>query len=340
MNIKTDQLIDMYKKMSTIRKFEETIVNLYSNRTGDAGGYCVELFGDIPGFVHVYIGEEAVAVGVCCNLRQDDYIVSTHRGHGHLIAKGGDLKLMMAELFSKKTGYCKGKGGSMHIADLDIGILGANGIVGAGLPIATGAGLACKRLYQDRVSVCFFGDGASNRGTFHEALNLASIWKLPVIYICENNGYGNSIATPRHVNIKDIAIRSQSYGIPGESVDGNDIQAVYEVTKRAVARARAGEGPTLIECKTYRIMGHFVGDSCAYVPKGEVEGWRRKDPIKKLEKELIEMGALTPEKIGHIEAKIDNEIEAAVQFARNSEPPALSDALEDVYATRVEVLGR
>src|SRR5574337_719848 len=234
-----EQLLSMYRMMVTIRRFEETLRDLFFQ-------------GQIPGFVHVSIGEEAVPTGVCAALTAADYITTTHRGHGHMLAKGGELKPMMAELFGKRTGYCKGKGGSMHIVSYDLGILGANGIVGGGIPIATGAALASSFRGNSVVAVSFFGDGASNEGTFHESLNLAALWKLPVIYICQNNGYAGFTATQDSTAVKDIASRAQGYGIPGVIVDGNDVLAVYDATRTAVARAKRGEGPTVIEAKAYR----------------------------------------------------------------------------------------
>ena len=260
MAISNEQMKDMYVKMRRIRDFESAAAKLFAE-------------GKIPGFVHLYLGEEAIAPAVCECLTDNDFITSTHRGHGHIIAKGGDLNLMMAELFGRETGYCKGKGGSMHIADRDKGILGANGIVGAGHCIACGAGLSAKIRGTDQVCVCFFGDGSTNQGTFHESLNMASIWKLPIIFVCENNHYGISMSQDRHQAIKDVADRGAAYNIPGIAVDGNDPLAVYEAAAEAVARARAGKGPTLLECKTYRQHGHFEGDPAIYKPKEEQAAW-------------------------------------------------------------------
>lgn len=318
MAIEKEKLLGLYTKMLTIRRFEEKVGELFGA-------------GKLPGFVHLYIGEEAVATGVCVNLREDDFITSTHRGHGHLIAKGGDLRLMMAELYGKKTGYCKGKGGSMHIADVELGILGANGIVGGGPPIAVGAGIAVKYLDTDRVVACFFGDGAANQGTFHEGLNMASIWKLPVIFVCENNQYGISLPQREHMNIADIADRASAYDIPGVVVDGMDVIAVYEAAHEAVRRARAGEGPSLIECKTYRYKGHFEGDPQIYKPKDEVEAWMKKDPIPRFEAKLLEMGVLTREKAREIDQGIMGKVEEAVRFAEESPYPAPEELFEDVY---------
>ena len=248
MTINKEKLLDFYHTMVKIRLFEERIVDLYAR-------------GMVPGLAHLYIGEEAIAVGACAAIRPNDYITSTHRGHGHVIAKGADLKPMMAELFGKKTGYCKGKGGSMHIADIKIGILGANGIAGGGMPIAVGAGLSAKLRKTDQVTACFFGDGSSNNGTFHESLNFASVHKLPVVFICENNLYGISVSQAKHQAIKDIAVRAIAYDMPSAVVDGNDVVEVHQAVSKAVGRARAGEGPSLVECKTYRWRGHHEGES-------------------------------------------------------------------------------
>ncbi|MBO8168939.1 MAG: pyruvate dehydrogenase (acetyl-transferring) E1 component subunit alpha [Thermoanaerobacteraceae bacterium] len=318
MTLSKERLLELYKKMVTIRQFEENAAELFAN-------------GEIPGFVHLYIGEEATAVGVMANLEAGDYIASTHRGHGHLIARGGDVKLMYAELFGRKTGYCKGKGGSMHIADMSLGFLGANGIVGAGLPLAAGAAFACKYRGDNGVAVCFFGDGASNRGTLHEALNLASIWKLPAIFVCENNMYGISMRQEHHQNIKDVADRASAYGIPGISVDGNDLFAVYEAAEEAVKRARQGDGPTLIECKTYRWRGHFEGDPTVYRTDEELEAWKKKDPIKRVKKRLLDMGVFTEEEDMAIWEEVKKEIQEGIEFAKNSPLPDEADLLEDVY---------
>lgn len=323
MEISRDVLLDMYTRMVKIRKFEEKVAELFAQ-------------GKVLGFVHLYIGEEATAVGVCENLEDKDYITSTHRGHGHLIAKGGDLKYMMAELYGKETGYCKGKGGSMHIADATKGILGANGIVGGGFPIAAGAALSAKMRGTDQVAVCFFGDGASNQSTFHEALNIASIWKLPVVFVCENNLYGISMRQDKHQAIKDVADRAIGYGIPGVTVDGNDVLAVYEVAKEAINRARSGAGPTLVECKTYRYRGHFEGDPTIYRSKEEVEEWLAKDPILRLSKHILDNDVATEKELKDIEARIVEEVEEAVRFAEESPYPKEEAAVEDVYSDIVE----
>ncbi|SHE44087.1 pyruvate dehydrogenase E1 component alpha subunit [Desulfacinum infernum DSM 9756] len=319
MSLTEDKLIQMYTTMVRIREFETKVEEFFAA-------------GKIPGFVHLYIGEEAVATGTCAVLTDKDYITSTHRGHGHLIAKGGDLKRMMAELFGKKTGYCKGKGGSMHIADVDLGILGANGIVGGGGPIANGAALAAQYRGTDQVAVCFFGDGASNQGTTQEAMNLASAWKLPVVFVNENNGYGISCPTCKSMAVADIADRAAAYDMPGVVVDGNDVVAVYEAVAEAVDRARRGDGPSLIECKTYRWRGHFEGDACTYRDEAEVQSWMAKDPIKRLREKLLEQGILTEDKDREIRDAIARELEAAVAFAEESPLPAPEEVLEDVYA--------
>jgi acetoin:2,6-dichlorophenolindophenol oxidoreductase subunit alpha len=318
MEISNERMIEMYTVMTRIRTFENRVSELFAA-------------GKVPGFVHLYVGEEAVATGVCANLRDSDYITSTHRGHGHLISKGGDVKLMMAELFGKKTGYCKGKGGSMHIADADLGILGANGIVGAGPPLATGAALACKYQGKDTVAVCFFGDGAANQGTTHEAMNLATCWKLPVVFINENNLYGISSCTINSMCVPNIADRAGAYDMPGVTVDGNDVMAVYEAAQEAIKRARQGQGPTLIECKTYRHRGHFEGDPCVYRNSKELEEWKEKDPIPRFEQRLIDLGVLTPEKMQEIKEAIKKQIVEAERFAEESPYPDPNEIMEDVY---------
>jgi len=326
MKIKKETLIGLYTTMLKIRSFEERIVDMYAR-------------GLVPGLAHLYVGEEAVAAGVCRTLRDDDYITSTHRGHGHVIAKGADINFMMAELFGKQTGYCKGKGGSMHIADMEIGILGANGIAGGGLPIAAGAGMSAKWRGTDQVTACFFGDGSSNNGTFHESLNLASVHKLPVIFVCENNLFGISTGQKKHQAITDIAIRSKSYNMPGVVVDGNDVLKVYEVMSKAVKKARSGQGPTLIECKTYRWRGHHEGDpnqGARYRTKADIEAWKKKDPIKRLEKKLIKDKVFIKKEKAAIDKKVLEEIDQAVAFANESEFPAVDDLYEDVYVEEGE----
>ncbi len=290
--------------------------------------------GKIPGFVHLYIGEEAVAVGVMAHLRDNDYISSTHRGHGHFIAKGGSLKGLWAELMGKKTGTCKGKGGSMHIADLEIGELGANGIVGGGIPHAVGAALAFKLAGTDRVAVSFFGDGASNQQNFHEAINLAAIWRLPVVFVCENNLYQISLPYSKQQAIKSVAERGAAYGIPGVSVDGQDVLAVYEVAREAIERARRGEGPTLIEAKTYRFRGHFEGDPQIYRSEDEIKWWmENKDPIKLFAEKLLSKGIVTEQELKNIDEKVKREVAEAIEFAEKSPYPEPSDLYSDVFAT-------
>lgn len=323
MNIENSKIINMYTTMMRIRKFEEKAMNLFAE-------------GKIPGFVHLYIGEEAVATGVAENLNVDDYITSTHRGHGHIIAKGGDLKFMMAELFGKATGYCKGKGGSMHIADATKGILGANGIVGAGHNISVGAGLSIKHRGTNQVCICFFGDGSTNQGTFHEALNMASIWKLPVVFVCENNLYGISMRQSRHQAIQDVADRAVAYNMPGVTVDGNDVFAVYEATNEAIKRARDKQGPTLIECKTYRHRGHFEGDPALYKSEEEQKEWLAKDPILRLERFMLDNEVQSEDEIEKIKEMAMKEIQDAVEYAENSPEPALESAVEDIYTDIVE----
>lgn len=319
MRISEKKLKEIYEGMLRIRYFEEKARELFTS-------------GEIPGFLHSYLGEEAVATGVCAVLEKDDYITSTHRGHGHVIAKGAQLDKMMAELFGKKTGYCKGKGGSMHIADFSIGVVGAVGIVGAGIPIANGVALASKMKKTKKVVVSFFGDGASNQGAFHEALNLASVWNLPVIFICENNFYAESTPQKEHQKIKDVSIRAASYDIPGTTVDGNDVISVFEATQKAVKRAREDKGPSLIEAKTYRWMGHYIGDPASYRPKGEAEEWRKKCPIKRFRQKLLKEKLLQRDELEKIGKEAKKEIEEAVTFARKSPLPELNEALEDVYA--------
>jgi len=315
----TSSLLDLLRKMWEIRAFEEKAIELFTA-------------GELPGFLHSQIGQEAVCAGTCACLRADDYITSTHRGHGDLIAKGARPDRMMAELFGRETGYCRGKGGSMHILDFGRGVLGANGIVGAGLPIGVGAALSALLRKTDQVCVCFFGDGASNIGAFHEALNLASVWVLPVVFVCQNNDYAES--TPRRVQqtIADIAARASSYDMPGEAVNGMDVLAVRETVGEAVARARAGEGPTLVEAKTYRYMGHYIGDPGVYRTREEVEDWRARDPIASFEARLAGAGVLDAGDARQLEAELRRLVEDAVEFARSSPDPMPESAFEDVYA--------
>jgi len=319
MGIPKERLIVMYAKMARIRAFEERVLKEFAA-------------GNIGGFVHLYSGEEATAVGTCAHLRDEDYITSTHRGHGHLIAKGGKTDRMMAELYGKKTGYNKGKGGSMHIADVEIGILGANGIVGAGIPIAGGAALSAQMRGTNQVCICFLGDGAVSTTRFHEGVNLAACWNLPVVYIIENNQYAQSTCIEDVCKLANIADRAVAYGIPGETVDGNDVLAVYEAVGKAVTRAKKGEGPTLVECKTWRWHGHFEGDMQTYKTKEEIDEWMKKDPIPRFRKQLVEMGVLSEKEADKIDKEMEEEIEKAVKFAEESPLPAPEEALEDVYA--------
>jgi TPP-dependent pyruvate/acetoin dehydrogenase alpha subunit len=323
MDLGKDLLLDMYRSMTRIRLFETKVRDLATAN-------------EIPGFVHVSIGEEASATGVCAALRKTDRITSTHRGHGHLIAKGGGLDRMMAELLGKRTGYCKGKGGSMHIVDFTLGILGANGIVGAGLPIATGSALAAVIAGTDDVTACFFGDGASNEGTFHESLNLAAIWKLPVVFVCENNGFGEFTPMQTVTSVKDIAVRAGAYDIPGYIVDGNDVLEVYRYASEAIARARAGEGPTLIECKTYRWEGHVVGEqaflgAASYRTEQEVNEWKARCPLIRFDKFAAESGKISLADLKRIKQETEVELEEAVKFARESPLPDASEVTDDVF---------
>jgi len=323
MDVGKDLLLKMYRSMQRIRQFETKIRDLF-------------LANELPGFVHLSIGEEASAVGVCSALRDTDRITSTHRGHSHLIAKGGTLRQMMAELYGKRTGYCKGKGGSMHIVDFSLGILGANGIVGGGLPIATGSALAAVITGRDDVTACFFGDGASNEGTFHESLNLAAVWKLPVVFVCENNLYGEFTPMQDVTSVKDIAVRAQGYGIPGQIVDGNDVIEVYSRTSEAVARARAGEGPTLLECKTYRWEGHVAGEQAfigagAYRTEAEINEWKTRCPILRFEKTFAEGKKIGRAEIDQIIKETAAELEEAISFARSSPLPDPSEVTDDVF---------
>jgi acetoin:2,6-dichlorophenolindophenol oxidoreductase subunit alpha len=314
-------LRDLHRRMVRIRVFEEEAGKLMEQ-------------GKIPGALHLYVGEEAVAAGVMAHLSAQDQITSTHRGHGHLVAKGGDFRQMYAELFGKATGYCKGKGGSMHIADLDLGMLGANGIVGGGPPIALGAAFSNKYRGTQHATCCFFGDGASNEGTFHEAANMAALYKLPLVFVCENNGFGEFTRQERHQAIRDIADRAPGYGMPGVIVDGMDVLAVYEAAGAAIARARGGEGPTLLECKTYRFFDHVGvrGMGVVYRDDSEVVEWRRRDPITLFEAHLASTDVLSAENATGVWDAIRAEAQAAIAFAEESPYPEPDALLEDVYA--------
>ena len=304
----------MYASMFRIRRFEEEVFEFYKR-------------GLMPGLAHLYIGEEAVAVGACAAIRADDYVGSTHRGHGHLLARGADSRRMMAEILGKETGYCRGKGGSMHIMDMNLGILGANGIVGGGIPIATGAGYSCKYRGTDQVVLCFFGDGAANEGTFHESINMAAAWDLPVVYIIENNRYGITVSVDRVTKEHDLARRAVGYGIDGYTIDGNDVETVYDTVGKAVAKAPAGGGPSIVECKTYRQHGHNGGDNGAYRPEGELEAWKRRDPLKLFR----EAGYLPAERMREIEQSVEEEIRDACRFAEESPYPDASELMQGIF---------
>lgn len=317
-----DDQVGLLRLMLRIRRFEEKLAYLFKR-------------GQLPGFVHLYIGEEAVAVGVCSALRPDDRITSTHRGHGHLIAKGASVDRMMAELFGRVDGYCRGKGGSMHIVDFGLGIIGTNGIVGGGIPIGTGSAWGDKQLGRDNVTVTFFGDGASNQGVFFESMNLAAIWKLPVVFVCENNGYTEWTPTAK-LTAGKIADRGRAMGIPGYQVDGNDVLAVRQVTEEAVRRGRAGEGPTLIEAMTYRWHGHNEGEEAfagSYRPEEEQQHWREREPITRYRSWLLESGSATVSELDAVDAEEARAVEAAVAFAEASPFPDAEEALDHLYAT-------
>jgi pyruvate dehydrogenase E1 component alpha subunit len=314
-----EQMLQMFRSMAEIRAFEHRAYELYRE-------------GVMRGTTHAYVGQEAIAVGVCSALRQDDTITSTHRGHGHCIAKGGDVSMMMAELLGKDTGYSRGKGGSMHIADIDKGILGANGIVGGGMGIATGAGLSAKILGNGRVSVCFFGDGALNQGILHESMNLAAIWKLPVIYICENNQFAMSARVQDMTAVSDPSVRAVAYGIPGSNIDGMDVLAVFRAASEAVERARAGQGPSFIVATTYRFLGHHVGDPLNYRTKEEVDPWREKDAIERLRAYLVENRVATEEETAAIEAEVQGQVDTASSDAKKAVEPDVSILMDDIYA--------
>lgn len=324
MEINNEVLKDLHHRMVRIRFFEEAAGKLFEN-------------SEMPGFIHLYVGEEAVAAGVCAGLRNDDQLGSTHRGHGHLIAKGGDMAKMMAELMAKATGYCHGKGGSMHICDLELNMLGANGIVGAGAPIAVGAAFANKYRGNDTVSVVFFGDGATNIGAFHEAANMAAALKLPAVFVCENNEYGEYTPRSASMAIDDVVDRAAGYGMPGVMVDGMDAVAVYEAATQAIARARAGHGPSFIEAKTYRYYNHHGVQVMGfkYRTDEEVDMWKARDAIDTHEARLIAGGVMTQAEIDEVRAEVQATVDAAIEFARESPYPEAEAMLEDVYTVRV-----
>jgi pyruvate dehydrogenase E1 component alpha subunit len=320
----TGLALSLYERMIRIRAFEQKVQQLFK-------------LGKLPGFVHLYIGEEAVAVGACSVLRDGDRITSTHRGHGHLIAKGADVERMMAELFGRRSGYCKGKGGSMHIFDFGLGILGANGIVGGGIPIATGAALADRVLDRDNVTIAFFGDGAANQGVLHEALNLSAVWSLPIIYLCENNQYTEWMRT-EDITAGRIADRAHAFGVPGVQVDGNDVFAVREAVSTAVDRARRGEGPSLIEAVTYRHLAHNEGEevfSGVYRPPDEVDSWKARDPVVALRRRLEDVLDVPASELDEIERRQSDQIELAVKIAEASAFPDPEEALDDLFAERI-----
>ena len=321
MTLPAQDQLEIYRKMVTIRQFETLAGQLHADQK-------------LPGFIHLSIGQEASAAGVCSCLRADDYLTTTHRGHGHMIAKGADLNKMVAELFGKRGGYCKGKGGSMHIADFDLGILGANGVVAGGLPIVAGAGFSIKLRRTDQVAVCFFGDGAANRGPVHEVMNLAAVWKLPVIFVVENNQYASTTPFEQALAIETISVRAAAYGMPGTAVDGNDVLAVWSATQAAVERARRGGGPTLLENKTYRLRGHFEGDPQKYRTPAEVDQWQtQNDPVDRFERTLVQTGVLSAETRQKIKEDVAQRLEAAVAFAEESPHPEPAEALDDLWAT-------
>jgi TPP-dependent pyruvate/acetoin dehydrogenase alpha subunit len=314
----TEKLLVLYRQMKLIREFELRAIN--ERRSGL-----------IPGFIHSCVGQEATAVGACTPLRKDDVITSTHRGHGHLIAKGGEPKYMMAELAARSTGYCGGKGGSLHMTDFDLGILGANGIVAGGIPMATGAALAFQMRGEDNVALAFFGDGAVNEGAFHEAANLAGLWRLPIIFMCENNLYGEGTPQDRQAPVADLSVRAAGYNFPGVVVDGNDVIAVLEATEVAIERARQGDGPTFVEGKTYRYRGHYEGDPMVYRSKEETEFWQQRDPIATFREKLITEKLASPVDMEAIDQEITNSLDEAVAFASSSPAPAPESAMEGVY---------
>lgn len=321
MELDKAKLSEIYLMMNKIRDFESSALRLFEENK-------------LRGSVHLCLGQESIPATTCALMNPDDFITSTHRGHGHCIAKGADMRMAMAELMGKATGYCKGRGGSMHIADVDAGNLGANAIVGGGIPIAVGAALASKMQNQHKVAVSFFGDSATNEGTFHEALNMAAVWKLPVVFICENNGYGISVPQWQSTSVVDISVRAKAYGIKGVTVDGNDVLAVADAVSHALRDAREGEGPTLIECKTYRWKGHWTGDPETYRNKQETEWWKEnRDPIKRLREYMIKNKLSTAKKLDALEAEAAQLAAEAVEFALNSPEPDPAHVLDDVFYT-------
>jgi TPP-dependent pyruvate/acetoin dehydrogenase alpha subunit len=314
-----DLLAEFFRRMTLVREFE---LRAIAERRG----------GLIPGFIHSCVGQEATAVGGCMALEPKDVITSTHRGHGHLIGKGGDPRYMMAELAARAPGYCLGRGGSLHISDYSLGILGANGIVGGGIPIAVGAALGFAMRKEPHVALAFFGDGATNEGAFHEAANEAGVWKLPVIFFCENNLYGEGTPQSQQAAVRDLAVRAAAYGFPGVCVDGNDVLAVYEATRAAAERARRGDGPTFIEAKTYRLRGHFEGDPQVYRSVEEIEAWKQRDPIPAFRQRLVQAGLFSDGDLEEIEGSVFTQLDEAVRFAASAPKPEPKDALAGVYA--------
>ena len=314
-----DTALDLYRRLVLIRRFEEQVSKLYAKNK-------------LPGFVHLYIGQEAVATGVCTNLRDSDYITSTHRGHGHTIAKGGDVNRMMAELYGKVTGYCKGKGGSMHITDMKIGMLGANGIVAGGIPIAVGAAYGAAKIRKtDQVVAAFFGDGATGEGPLWEGINITQAWSLPVIFVCENNLYGVGTRLGKVMGSEDLAPRVKGFGVPVEVVNGNDVVEVRKAASEAVERARKGKGPTFLECKTWRHRGHFEGENPTYFDQEEYNTWMKRDPLKTLESTIQKRGLADSQRLRDIQKQVDAQIQEAVEFAEASEFPKPEAALEDIF---------
>ncbi|NMC13039.1 MAG: thiamine pyrophosphate-dependent dehydrogenase E1 component subunit alpha [Chloroflexi bacterium] len=318
MTLDKNKHADFYKSMLRIRRFEETAIEAFSA-------------GKIPGFIHSYIGEEAIASGVCGALEPGDLITGTHRGHGHCLAKGMRMDRMMAELYGKATGYNKGKGGSMHISDFSCGVLGCNGIVAGGIGLATGAAWGNQLQGNSRVVACFFGDGAMNRGSFHEAVNMASIWSLPVVYVVEANGWGISFSTRNAINLVDLSERAKAYGIPGVSVDGYDVMAVYEAAKAAIERARRGEGPSMVVCNAPRMRGHEEGDPQTYRPKDDIDKAKKNDPIKRYSEFLVAQSILSKDELKAIKQQVEEEVAQAIKFADESPYPNPEEALQDLF---------
>lgn len=319
MKIKNEDIKKIYEKMLLIRKAEEAFQREF-------------YAGNVPGFIHLYLGEEAIASAVSVHLKKDDCVTSTHRGHGHFIAKGSDLNKIAAEIMGKSTGLCQGRGGSMHMTDMDNGMFGTTGIVGGGFPIAVGLAFAFKKLKRKQVSVCFFGDGSVNEGTFHESVNLAAIWDLPVVFVCENNMYAQSTPQEYHQKVKNISERAKGYGITGETVDGMNACEVYEAAQIAIEKARRGEGPTLLECKTYLYSGHYVGDAKKYRDSEEMRFYEEeKDCIKLLRSKMIKSRIVSAEELENIEKEVEDRVKTAIEFAGSSQFPESSEVRQNVY---------